>query len=70
MNYLVHLGPQALPAIDKALRLRGADPNLVSPRNNLVEGLRKDMASWRARGFRNWRLQRTLDAQEKSSTAS
>jgi hypothetical protein len=70
INYLVHLGPQALPAIDSALQLRGADPTLVSRRNCLVEQQRNDMTSWRAWGFRSWRLQRTLDAQQKSSAAS
>jgi hypothetical protein len=70
MNYLVHLGPQALPAIDRAIQLRGADPTLVSRRNCLVERQRNDMASWRAWSFRSWRLQRTLDAQQESSSAS
>ena len=70
MNYLLHLGPQALPAIDRAIQLRGADPALVSRRDSLVEQQRNDMASWRAWGFRSWRLQRTLDAQQQSSAAS
>ena len=70
INYLFQLGPQALPAIDKAIALRGSDPNLVSRRNCLVEQHRGDLASWRAWGFRSWRLQRILDAQQKSSTAS
>ena len=70
MNYLLHLGPQALPAIDRAIQLRGADPTLVSRRDCLVEQQRNDMASWRAWGFRSWRLQRTLDAQQQSSAAS
>jgi len=69
IDYLVQLGPQALPAIDKAIQLRGADPTLVSRRNCLVEQQRNDMASWRAWGFRSWRLQRALDAQQKSSAA-
>lgn len=69
MNYLVSLGPQALPAIGKAMKLRGFDPNLVCRRDSLVEQQRQDMASWRAWGFRSWRLQRALDAQQKSSTA-
>ena len=64
MNYLIHLGPQALPAIDRAIHLRGADPDLVSRRNCLVEQQRQDVASWRAWGLRSWRLQRTLDAQQ------
>ena len=67
INYLFHLGPQALPAIDKAIALRGFDPALVSRRGCLVEQQRKDMASWRAWGFRSWRLQRTLDAQQKTT---
>jgi hypothetical protein len=70
MNYLVHLGPQALPAIDRAIQVRGADPTLVSRRNCLVEQQRNDLASWRAWSFRSWRLQRTLDAQRQTSAAS
>jgi hypothetical protein len=64
-NYLVQLGPQALPAIDKAIQIRGADPNLVSRRDSLVEVQRKDMASWRSWSFRNWRLQRSLDGRQQ-----
>jgi hypothetical protein len=67
INYLFHLGPQALPAIDRAIALRGYDPGLVSRRGCLVEQQRKDMASWRAWGFRSWRLQRTLDARQKTT---
>ena len=63
MNYLFHLGPQALPAIDRAIALRGFDPTLVSRRGCLVEQQRREMASWRSWGLRSWRLQRTLDAQ-------
>ncbi|KRQ95336.1 hypothetical protein CQ10_32825 [Bradyrhizobium valentinum] len=68
MNYLLSLGPQALPAIDRAIALRGFDPTLVSRRGCLVEQQLKETASWRSWGFRNWRLQRALDAQPKSST--
>jgi hypothetical protein len=53
MNYLIHLGPQAVPAIDRAIQLRGADPTLVSRRNSLVEQQHNDMACWRAWGFRS-----------------
>lgn len=68
MDYLLSLGPQALPAIDKAFTPRGwSDLSLVSRRNCLVEQQRRNMASWRAWSFRDWRLQRTLDA-EKNST--
>lgn len=69
MDYLIGLGPQALPAIDKAFATRGwSDPSLVSRRNCLVEQQRKDMASWRAWGFRSWRLQHTLDIRQNSTT--
>jgi hypothetical protein len=67
MNYLVQLGPQALPAIDKAIQIRGADPNLVSRRDCLVEQQRQAMASWRSWGFRSWRLLRFLDSRQQSS---
>jgi len=70
INYLFQLGPQALPAINRAIALRGSDPNLVSRRDCLVEQHRSDLASWRAWGFRSWRLQRALEAQQKRSTVS
>ncbi|MBR1120013.1 DUF4173 domain-containing protein [Bradyrhizobium lablabi] len=66
MHYLTLLGPQALPAIDKALQLRYvADPSLVSHRNCLVERLQQDMNSWRAWSFRSWRLQRYIATREQ-----
>jgi Domain of unknown function (DUF4173) len=68
MNYLFSLGPQALPAIDRAIALRGFDPTLVSRRGCLVEQQRREIASWRSWGLRSWRLQRTLDALPKNST--
>ncbi|OPY99484.1 hypothetical protein A5906_27680 [Bradyrhizobium sacchari] len=64
-NYLLTLGPQALPAIDKVIALRGGDYCLAGRRDRLVEGQRQDL-TWRAWGFRSWRLQRRLDAQAKS----
>ncbi|WP_027552022.1 DUF4173 domain-containing protein [Bradyrhizobium sp. Cp5.3] len=68
INYLLTLGPQALPAIDKAIALRaGANEScLVSRRDRLVEQQRQDLA-WRTWGFRSWRLQRRLDAQAKAA---
>ncbi len=65
MHYLTLLGPQALPALDRAFQLRAVDASLVSHRNCLVERLRQDMASWRAWSFRSWRLQRWMTGQEK-----
>jgi hypothetical protein len=70
MDYLLRLGPQALPAIDRAIRLRYVNPVLVSRRDCLVEQQRQQMASWRSWGFRSWRLQRVLDERETRGAAS
>jgi hypothetical protein len=40
-NYLLGLGPQALPAIDRAIALGGFGPTLVSRRGCLVEQQRR-----------------------------
>jgi hypothetical protein len=64
-NYLLTLGPQALPALDKVIAHRHGDDCLARRRDRLVEAQRLDMA-WRAWGFRSWRLQRRLDAEAKS----
>ncbi|WP_339036809.1 DUF4173 domain-containing protein [Bradyrhizobium symbiodeficiens] len=71
INYLLTLGPQALPAIDKAILLRSGNPEscLVSRRDRLVEQQRRDLA-WRSSGFRSWRLQRRLDAQAKDQSGN
>jgi hypothetical protein len=69
MNYLFSLGPQALPAIDRAIPLRGLDPALVSRRGCLVEQHMKDTAFWRSWSFRSWRLQRTMGVEPKSPSA-
>lgn len=71
IDYLLTLGPQALPAIDKAIALRpsASEGCLVSQRDRLVEQLRRDLA-WRSWGFRSWRLQRRLDAQANARSGS
>lgn len=70
INYLLALGPQALPAIDKAIMLKPGNPEscLVSRRDRLVEQQRQDL-TWRSWGFRNWRLQRRLDTQATNQPA-
>ncbi|MGY8683499.1 DUF4173 domain-containing protein [Bradyrhizobium sp. UFLA05-153] len=70
-NYLLTLGPQALPAIDKVIQIRNRanETCLVSRRDRLVELQRQDIRSWRAWSFRSWRLQRRLDARAKSQAA-
>ncbi|MET4274656.1 MULTISPECIES: DUF4173 domain-containing protein [unclassified Bradyrhizobium] len=67
-DYLLTLGPQALPALDKVIAHRPGDNCLVSRRDRLVEVQRQDLA-WRSWGFRNWRLQRRLDALAKARPA-
>ncbi|MCA1538601.1 DUF4173 domain-containing protein [Bradyrhizobium sp. NBAIM32] len=71
IDYLLTLGPQAVPAIDKAIALRPTvkEGCLVSRRDRLVEQQRQDLA-WRSWGFRNWRLQRRLDAEAKAQAGS
>jgi len=69
MTYLFQLGPQALPAIDKALRLRAPDLLLAARRDRAADDQAKRMASWRAWGFRSWRLQRYMTTPQNGSTA-
>jgi hypothetical protein len=64
MAYLLGLGPQALPAIDRACQLIGNDQCLVSDRDGLVQQQQQIMSSWRSWGFRSFRLQRYLDKRE------
>ena len=69
ISYLYSLGPQALPALDRALLLPGTSYPACG-RNRLLSIQAADMASWRSWGFRSWRLQRYLDIhQDKPSTA-
>lgn len=64
-DYLLTLGPQALPALDKVIAHRKGDDCLARRRDRLVEAQRLNMV-WRAWSFRSWRLQRRLDAGAKS----
>lgn len=68
-DYLLTLGPQALPALDRVIAHRPGDECLARRRDRLVEAQRLAMA-WRAWGFRSWRLQHRLDAQAKSPSNS
>ena len=61
LNYLTSLGPQALPALERAGHLPGVNVPMCS-RNRLESTQATDMASWRSWGFRSWRLQGYLDA--------
>jgi len=61
-SYLVWLGPQALPAIERAMQLSPTNQGLMSDRDTLLKLQTNLMtASWRSWSFRGWRLQRYLD---------
>jgi Domain of unknown function (DUF4173) len=62
--YLAGLGPQALPALDKARQLLPNNQCLVRSHDRLVQQQQQIMASWRSWGLRSFRLQRYLDKQE------
>ncbi len=60
-DYLISLGPQAIPAIDRFLATRPSHPTELSfDRDNLADRHRWEVSSWRAWTFRSWRLQRHL----------
>ncbi|MGQ0686446.1 DUF4153 domain-containing protein [Bradyrhizobium sp.] len=65
INYLLSLGPQAVPGINKMPRIHEGELTLVSRRDSLVDRFQRETASWRAWGLRDWRLKRYLDGQEK-----
>ena len=69
IDYLMQLGPEALPAIDKAVKLGSIHPRLVLHRNWLVEQQRQQATSWRGWSFRGWRLQRYLAVPQPSPPA-
>jgi hypothetical protein len=58
LGYLVELGPQAVPAIDRA----GWPKTLYfeAKRASLADKARNVLADWRGWGFRAWRLQKYL----------
>ena len=64
--YLYRLGPETLPALDRAARLvedTSQQQALVSCRFSLVEQFRSEAASWRTWSLRGWRLKQYLDEQ-------
>jgi hypothetical protein len=65
INYLLGLGPQALPGINRTAKIREGDYWLVGRRDSLLNRFQMEMASWRAWGLRDWRLKRYLSGQEK-----
>ena len=80
-DYLINLGPQALPAIDRYLRhpnrtqqffwrANGAYFHMDNMREALVTTQRSEADSWRVWSFRGWRLQRYLDSFSTKSGAN
>jgi len=65
INYLLSLGAQALPGINRSSRIGREDFTLIASRDSLIDKFRRETASWRAWGLRNWRLQHYLDEQAK-----
>jgi hypothetical protein len=65
INYLLSLGPQALPGINRSSRIGREDFTLIASRDSLIDKFRRETASWRAWGLRNWRLRHYLDEQAK-----
>ncbi|MGJ4939170.1 DUF4173 domain-containing protein [Bradyrhizobium sp. HKCCYLS1011] len=68
--YLASLGPQALPAIDRAIAFHLSDAHLSLRRAGLLEVQAGDMASWRTWSFRSWRLQQYLNTHPPLSPPS
>jgi hypothetical protein len=62
-TYLLALGPQAIPAIDRYLAAHPLPPQSHVPlrRSGLAAAHLRDAADWRASTFRRWRLTRYLN---------
>lgn len=69
-SYLARLGPQALPAIRRAMLLSPQAPELARIHGVLLADQARDRASWRTWSFRGWRLQRDLDTHAATQTPS
>jgi hypothetical protein len=63
VNYLLALGPQAIPAVDRYLSHHPLPPRSHVPfrRDELAANHMRKVADWRAWTFRGWRLTRYLD---------
>jgi hypothetical protein len=63
MNYLLSLGPQALPALETRLpQIPALQSTIADLRSgpDICQNRRQRSENWRAWGFRTWRLQRYL----------
>lgn len=70
VSYLASLGPQALPAIDRAIASHLSESHLSAYRDRLLQAQASDMASWRTWSFRGWRLQHYLNTHPVPSPPS
>jgi hypothetical protein len=69
--YLISLGPQAIPAIDRYIAARPgtvAWPLLVLQRDVLATSHHAAASNWRAWSFRTWRLDRYLKSTARGAT--
>jgi uncharacterized protein DUF4153 len=62
VSYLLALGPQAIPAVDRYLAAQPPSPQsyVQLRRSGLAAAHLRDAADWRASTFRRWRLTRYL----------
>jgi hypothetical protein len=68
-SYLVSLGPDAIPAMDRLIRLAPAfAAEIASDAEYMATGQAFHMTAWRAWTFRDWRLQRYLVRRQLDKT--
>jgi hypothetical protein len=61
IGYVMSLGPQAIPAIDRYIAAQAtSEPTALAYRKHLAASHRKRVDDWRAWTFRDWRLTRYL----------
>jgi Domain of unknown function (DUF4173) len=74
LSYLIDLGPQAIPAIDRYIAARPAAmvvwPFVVARRDVMAKAHRAAMSDWRAWSFRGWRLERYLEEEARRRAAA
>ncbi len=63
VQYLLDLGPQAIPALDRAFRQTHAIPSSISQRDFLAAVHRHRMQGWRGWTYRSWRLSKYLESE-------
>jgi hypothetical protein len=70
-GYLLSLGPQALPALDRHINAQpNVPPLLVQSRNGLAERHLVRMRNWRAWSHQDWQLERYLEDSSQARAAA